>query len=102
MLKQINRRGLIAFLVACFTSPCCTPLIVPLLLALLAGTPTALWMSGHLGIIYGALTILSVISFVLALRWFNGRKPAQPQSIRLSDIPVMPMPTLKGDKPHVQ
>lgn len=102
MLKQINRRGLMAFLVACFTSPCCTPLIVPLLLALLAGTPAALWMSSHLGLVYGALTILSVISFVLAVRGFNGRKPAQPQSIRLSNIPVMPMPSIKGDKPHVQ
>src|SRR5438105_101566 len=32
------------FALACVTSPCCTPVLVPLLLALLAGTPLALWM----------------------------------------------------------
>ncbi len=99
MLKQINRRGLLAFIVACFTSPCCTPLIVPLLIALLAGSPVALWISSHLGFVYGVLTLISVLSFVLALRWWNGRKPTQPKSIYLSDIPVIP--SAKGDTSHV-
>lgn len=39
MWKKI--RSALAFGVACIASPCCTPLIVPLGLALLAGTPVA-------------------------------------------------------------
>ena len=102
MLKGANRRGILAFIVACFTSPCCTPLIVPLLLALLAGSPIALWISQNLGWVYGGLTVISIISFVLALRWFNRSKPAQPPTINLSNIPVMPIPSIKGDQSHVQ
>jgi predicted MFS family arabinose efflux permease len=102
MLKQANRRGIIAFIVACFTSPCCTPLIVPLMLALIAGSPIALWISQNLGWVYGGLTLISIISLVLALRWLNKRNPSQPSSIPLSNIPVMTMPSLKGDKSHVQ
>ena len=102
MFKKINRRGIAAFLLACFTSPCCTPLIVPLILALLAGSPVALWISQNLGWVYGGLTLVSILSFVLALRWLNRPKPAQPSPIHLSNSPVMPMPSLKGDQPHVQ
>ena len=56
------------FGVACLTSPCCTPLYVPLLLGLAAGTPLAAWLGHNLGWVYGGLTLISVISFVLALR----------------------------------
>ena len=101
MTKRRNLRGIGMFIVACFTSPCCTPLIVPLLLALMAGTPVALWLTQNLGWVYGGLTLISVISFVLALRWINKPKPAQPQAIHLSNIPVMPMPSIKGDTSHV-
>jgi hypothetical protein len=59
------------FIVACVTSPCCTPLIVPLGIALLAGTPLALWLSAHLGWVYGGLTIVSAVSLVLGLRWMG-------------------------------
>src|SRR5690242_17563441 len=55
----------VLFMIACIASPCCTPLIVPLGIALLAGTPVALWMSAHLGWVYGGLTLLSVLSFAL-------------------------------------
>ena len=48
--------------VACVTSPCCTPLFVPLGLALLAGTPAAVWLSANLGWVYGGLTLVSIIS----------------------------------------
>lgn len=101
-MKKVSLRGIVAFLVACFTSPCCTPLIVPLLLALLAGSPVALWISQNLGWVYGGLTLVSILSFVLALRWLNKPKSAQPITIHLSNNPVMPMPSLKGDQSHVQ
>jgi hypothetical protein len=42
------RSGLM-FGVACITSPCCTPLIVPLGLALIAGTPLAAWLTHYIG-----------------------------------------------------
>jgi membrane protein implicated in regulation of membrane protease activity len=93
---QGNVRGVITFIIACITSPCCTPLIVPVLFTLLAGTPAALWMSQNLGWVYGALTAVSLISFVLALRWLNRRKTSQATTIRPSDIPVI------GDKAHVE
>jgi hypothetical protein len=73
MWKKI--RSGIMFVIACVASPCCTPLIVPLGLALLAGTPFAIWASAHLGWVYGGLTLLSVASLVLGLRWM-GQKSA--------------------------
>jgi hypothetical protein len=79
MWKKI-RSGLM-FGVACITSPCCTPIIVPIALALLAGTPVAVWLSANVGWVYGGLTLLSVVSLVLGFRWmgqknaFKGSKP---------------------------
>jgi hypothetical protein len=64
-------RGGLMFGLACITSPCCTPLIVPLVLALLAGTPAALWISHNLGWVYGSLTIVSVVSVAMGWRWMN-------------------------------
>ncbi|MEO8610140.1 MAG: hypothetical protein ABI690_19755 [Chloroflexota bacterium] len=71
-------RSGVMFVVACIASPCCTPLIVPAALALLAGTPVAVWMGQNLGWVYGGLTLLSGIGFVLALRWMgkNGGRRA--------------------------
>ncbi len=69
MWKKI-RSGLV-FGVACIASPCCTPLILPLGLALLAGTPVAIWASANLGWVYGGLTLISIASFVLAYRWMG-------------------------------
>jgi hypothetical protein len=69
MWKKI-RSGFM-FVVACIASPCCTPLIVPIGLALFAGTPVAVWASANLGWVYGGLTLLSVVSFVLAFRWMG-------------------------------
>ncbi len=68
--KQI--RGGVMFAVACITSPCCTPLIVPVVLSLLAGTPAALWLGQNLGWVFGGLTLISVVSLILGLRWMNG------------------------------
>ncbi len=72
-------RSGVMFIIACVASPCCTPLIVPIGLALLAGTPFAVWASANLGWVYGGLTLLSVVSFVLAFRWL-GQKPASKSS----------------------
>ena len=79
MWKQF--RSGITFVIACVTSPCCTPLIVPLGIALLAGTPLAIWLSAHLGWVYGGLTLVSAISLVLSLRWM-GQKTEAKQSSR--------------------
>lgn len=65
-------RGGLAFLAACFLSPCCAPLIVPLAIALLAGTPAAVWLSANLGQVYGGMTVLAIVSLVLAVRWWGG------------------------------
>ena len=69
MWKKI-RSGLM-FGVACITSPCCTPIIVPIAIALLAGTPVAVWLSAYVGWVYGGLTLLSVLSLVLGFRWMG-------------------------------
>ncbi|MEP7285412.1 MAG: hypothetical protein ABI947_06560 [Chloroflexota bacterium] len=67
-------RSVVMFGVACVTSPCCTPLIVPIVLVLLAGTPAAVWITQHLGWVYGGLTLLSVVSLGLGLTWLR-QKP---------------------------
>jgi hypothetical protein len=59
------------FATACIASPCCTPLIVPVVLGMLAGTPAAAWMGANLGWVFGGLTLISAGSLVLALRWMR-------------------------------
>ncbi len=74
-------RGGVMFAVACIASPCCTPLIVPIVLSVLAGTPIAILLGQNLGWVYGGLTLLSGVSFVLGWRWMgknNSRKTAVP------------------------
>lgn len=61
--------SLVAFIVGCVASPCCTPLYVPLVLFVFAGTPVAAWLGANVGWVYGVLTLLSVVSFGLALWW---------------------------------
>lgn len=62
-------RGMVLFGIACLTSPCCTPLIVPVILSLLAGSPLALWLGANIGWVYGGLTLMSIVSLIMALRW---------------------------------
>ena len=78
MWKKI--RSALAFGIACIASPCCTPLIVPLGLALLAGTPVAVWASANLGWVYGGLTLISIASFVLAYRWMGQKSASKPKA----------------------
>jgi hypothetical protein len=98
-------RSGVMFGIACITSPCCTPLIVPLLLSLLAGTPVALWMGQNLGWVYGILTAISILSLVLALRSMSRRnttRKSQTITVRPSDIPVISRIAGVGDKAHVE
>lgn len=62
----MNIRSGLLFVVACLTSPCCTPLLVPLVAGLLAGTPLAIWLTPHLAWIYTALTVVFVSSLIFA------------------------------------
>ena len=73
MIRHKIRSGLM-FGIAVIASPCCAPLIVPLILALLAGTPIAIWLSYHTGLVYGGLTLVSIISLVLGVRWMRRNK----------------------------
>lgn len=68
-------RSGVLFALACLTSPCCTPIMVPLVLSLLTGTPAALWLTLHGGWVYGVLTGVSLLSAVLGLYWM--RTPAR-------------------------
>jgi hypothetical protein len=61
-------QAILIFVLGCLTSPCCTPLIVPLGLSLLVGTPAAVWLARNLGWVYGGLTLISIASFVIAFR----------------------------------
>jgi predicted MFS family arabinose efflux permease len=73
------------FGIAVVASPCCSPLIVPLVLALLAGTPIAVWLSHDSGWAYGALTLISIASLVLSLSWMWRKKRA------INATPVFPV-----------
>ena len=96
---SFNLRSGLSFAVACITSPCCTPIIVPLFLALIAGTPFAALVAQYTGLIYGALTLISIISLVLGFRWLSPRRkskkvvshaqiPVKPELIKLSAIQI--------------
>jgi hypothetical protein len=67
--------------VACLTSPCCVPLIVPIILGLLAGTPLAVWLTTHSGWLYGGLTLISAVSFFLAWRLMLQKTGADPLKV---------------------
>src|SRR5262249_9166828 len=81
-------RGGVMFAAACALSPCCTPLVVPLALALLAGTPVALWLNAHLGAIYAVHTLLRAVSLVRALRW-PGQKKSKPAAKVVAEEPAV-------------
>jgi membrane protein implicated in regulation of membrane protease activity len=92
MWKKI--RSGVMFLIACVASPCCTPLIVPIGLALLAGTPFAVWASAHLGWVYGGLTLLSVVSLVLGLRWMRQKSESKTSEGKVAKQPIQEINSL--------
>lgn len=86
--------------VACLTSPCCTPLIVPLVIALFAGTPIAWWISQNLGLVYGGLTLISIISAVLVFRRVS--KPTLPKSTPIHPTSISPLSPVEGNRSHAK
>lgn len=93
-----NLRGMVAFGAACATSPCCTPFLVPIILTVLAGTPVAFGITHNFVWVYGGLTAVSIIGFVLAYRWLWHPAAKQPHLVRPIDIPTLPIVT--GDNQH--
>jgi membrane protein implicated in regulation of membrane protease activity len=83
------------FVVACVASPCCTPIIVPIGIALLAGTPFAIWASANLGWVYGGLTLLSIISLVLGLRWMRQNSDSKHPTGKGSRASIQPIQEIK-------
>ena len=83
-----NIRSGLMFGIAVIASPCCAPLIVPLILALLAGTPIAIWLSYHTGWVYGGLTLVSIISLVLGLRFVRRNKLSKYTPLALLSKPL--------------
>ena len=81
-------RSSLMFGITVIASPCCAPLLVPLLLALLAGTPIAIWLSYHTGWVYGGLTLVSIISLVLGVRWMRRNKLAKDTPLVLPSKPI--------------
>jgi hypothetical protein len=65
--------------VGCLTSPCCTPLLVPLTITLLAGTPLAAFLAQYVGWVYAVLTLVSLVSLFLGVRHVWPDIFAQPQ-----------------------
>jgi hypothetical protein len=72
-------RSGILFVLACLTSPCCTPIVVPLIFSLIAGTPATLWLTQHGGWIYGVLTGICVLCAALGIYWIRAQtRPLHP------------------------
>lgn len=66
--RQRKIRGGLLLGVGCVTSPCCTPLLVPLALTLLAGTPIAAFLTRYVGWVYALLTLISLGTLFLGVR----------------------------------
>lgn len=70
--------------VGCLTSPCCSPLIVPAVLALLAGTPLAVFLAQYIGWVYAALTLVSLLSLFFGVRALWAKQSAQSKEVAVS------------------
>mgnify|MGYP000156236096 CR=1 FL=1 len=81
MLWQKIRSG-VMFAVSVITCPCHLPIVLPLALALLAGTPAAVWITQNVGWVYGGMTILFFVSLALGFRWMS--RPAAECEPRLA------------------
>ena len=70
MFWQKIRSGLM-FAFSAITCPCHLPLTLPLVLALLAGTPAAVWIAQHVGWVYGGMAFIFLVSLGLGFLWLN-------------------------------
>lgn len=89
---QIRSSGMLAIsIVAC---PCHLPLVLPIALTLLAGTPIAIWLTQSVNWVAGALTIIFLSSLVIGLRWMTTSQSSAmpPSSPTSSRAPVCPRP----------
>ena len=64
-------RSGVMFVISAITCPCHIPLVLPTVLASLAGTPAAVWVTQNVGWVYGGMTVLFLFSLVLGLRWLD-------------------------------
>lgn len=94
--EKIRQGGL--FLVACLASPCCTPLFVPIVLSVFAGTSLGLWLTQNLFWVYGLLTLISIVSMVLLFRPKSQRKTTSQSLISVSSISIGVNPHVKSTK----
>jgi mercuric ion transport protein len=67
MVWQKVRSGVL-LIVAIVTCPCHLPLTLPFVVALLVGTPAAVWLGQHVGWVYVGMTALFLLSLATGLR----------------------------------
>lgn len=70
MLWNKFRSGVMLFISA-VTCPCHLPIVLPIVLVILAGTPTALWITKHTGWIYGGTAIIFMLTLALGINWLS-------------------------------
>lgn len=67
-------RSAVMYVVAFVSCPCHLPLIMPLILVLLAGTPAAVWITQHTGWVYGIMAGVFLFSLALGFVWSGSSK----------------------------
>ena len=76
MFWQKIRKG-VMFVLPAITCPGHLPIVLPLALALLAGTPAAVWITQNVSWVYGGMTILFLVSLAFGLRWMGQANAAR-------------------------
>ncbi len=64
-------RSRIMFVISFITCPCHLVIVMPLALALLAGTPAAILIAKYAGWIYGVMTVLFLSTLGIGYWWTN-------------------------------
>ena len=95
MFWQKIRSGTM-LVISFITCPCHLPITLPLILALLAGTPVAVWLTQHVGWVYGVMTGVFFLSVnVVAFLWTGstnekkGSEVCEPRSTRSDKMSSM-------------
>ncbi|RIK32537.1 MAG: hypothetical protein DCC56_01635 [Anaerolineae bacterium] len=66
-------RSGVMLVVAFVSCPCHLPITLPITLALLAGTPLAVWITQHSGWLYGVMTGIFLLSLVIGFIWLESK-----------------------------